>query len=153
MKLFLVAPKLAHNSDEAAVDARLRLCIEPIADLIAHHVGDDPALFGLRHGTEGSRSPIPIDMRFGYAEAVRIADRDTLREVLIACGDPNNGKWMLIRSLVTCRAVLYGYDGQAFVCLPTEADPIVSPDETLIAVEECSQMLANTDYMDGLGAD
>ena len=150
MKLFLVAPKLAENLDQAAVDARLRLCIEPIADLVTRHMRDDPALFGMRHLTEGSDTPIATDMRLGYAEAIRIGDPDTLREVMIACGDPNSGNWMLIRSLVTCRSVFYGYDGQAFVCLPTDADSIVSPDETLISVEECSQMLVDTCYMDGL---
>jgi hypothetical protein len=91
--------------------------------------------------------------RYGYAEAVRIADPDMLREILLACGDRNSGKWMLIRSLVTCRAVFFGYDGQAFVCLPNEADAIVSPDDTLITIEECSHMLTETDWMDGLAAD
>jgi hypothetical protein len=60
---------------------------------------------------------------------------------------------MLIRSLVTCRAVFFGYDGQAFVCLPAEAEPIISPDESLIRVEECSHLLTEGDWMDGLAAD
>ena len=152
MKLYLIAPRLAGKPDDAAKNARLRLCVERIADLILRHLSADPALFGIRHVNEGSDAPVKIEIRYGYAEAVRIADAETLREILLGCGDPNSGKWMLIRSLVTCRAVRYGYDGQAFVCLPYEDPPIVSPDDTLIAVEECSTLLAETDWMDGLAA-
>lgn len=59
---------------------------------------------------------------------------------------------MLVRSLVTCRAIFYGHDGQAFVCLPTGSFPISSPDEALINVEECSH-LVETDWVDGLVGD
>ena len=57
---------------------------------------------------------------------------------------------MLIRSLVTCRAVSYGYDGQAFVCLPHDIAPVSTPDDDLITVTDQSQMLLDTDWMDGL---
>ena len=104
----------------------------------------------MRHERETSEPPVPTEKRYGREDVVQIADRETLRSVLLDCGDPNSGRWMLIRSLVTCRAVLYGYDGQASVCLPTAALPIVSPDGSLITVEECSHLLARTDWMDGL---
>jgi hypothetical protein len=150
MKLYLVAPKLADNSDDVAEDTRLRACNELVADLICRHVSPDPALFGMRHVDEGSDSPVELGTRYGYADTIRLGDLNMLREALLACGDPNSGKWMLIRSLVTCRSVFFGYDGQAFVCLPTDADPMVSPDATRITVEECSHMLTETDWMDGL---
>lgn len=153
MKLYLVAPKVADNSDEAAEAARLRICIGQIADLILRHISPDPALFGIRHVNENSEAPVSPDTRYGYAEALRISDPEMLREILVACADPYSGKWMLIRSLVTCRAVFFGYDGQAFVCLPAEADPILSPDDTLITVEECSHLLTETDWIDGLAAE
>jgi hypothetical protein len=104
----------------------------------------------MRNLDEGSEAPVQPDTRYGDAEAVHIRDTDTLRRLLTECGEPNSGKWMLIRSLVTCRAVLYGHDGQAFVCLPTGSPAISSPDESLIKVEECSHLLAETDWMDGL---
>ncbi len=153
MKLYLIAPRPADNSGEAVEGARLRLCGERIADLILPHLSADPALFGMRHVHESSGAPVKLGTRCGYADVVRITNADMLREILLACGDPDSGKWMLIRSLVTCRAVFYGYDGQAFVCLPHEAAPILAPDDPLIAVEECSHMLAETDWMDGLAAD
>lgn len=153
MKLYLVAPVLAANTDETAADARLRECSELIADLILSHISADPALFGMRHADESSVPPVHPDTRYGGAEAIRISDPETLRKILRDCGDPNSGRWMLVRSLVTCRAVSYGYDGQVFVCLPTDATPIVSPDDTLMTVEECSHLLIETDWMDGLMED
>ena len=120
IKFHLVAPAIPDHSDEAFIDARQKACIGPIADLIFSHLSADPALFGMKHSNEISSAPI------------------------------KGGEWMLIRSLVTCLAVSYGYDGQAFVCLPTDADPIVSPDESLITVEECSHLLIDSDWMDGL---
>ena len=150
MKLYLIGPKFAANSDKAASTARIRLCIEPIADLILRHIADDPALFGIRHIGQSAETPLSLDTRYGYAEAARIPDAATLRAVLMACGDPVSDTWILIRSLVTCRAVHYVHDGSALVCLPTEAEPIVSSDEALIAVEERSHKLAVSELMDGL---
>ena len=151
MKLFLVSPVIAANTDEVAHDARFRECSERIADLIASQLQHDPALFGMREEGEVS-APVQPDGRYGAIETVRVEDAETLRTILRESGNPNGGKSMLVRSLVTCRAVSYGSDGQAFVCLPSKAAPIVSPDDTLINVEECSQLLAETDWMDGLTA-
>jgi hypothetical protein len=150
MKLYLVAPVIAENDDEPAIDARFSTCSERIADLILSHVWSDPALFAMRHRNEGSEAPVQADTRYGDTEAVRLGDRETLRKVLAECGDPNSGKWMLVRSLVTCRAVFYGHDGQAFVCLPSGSPAISSPDEFIIRVEDCSHLLIETEWMDGL---
>jgi len=104
----------------------------------------------MRNVGELSAPPVQPDTRYGDAETVRISDRETLRTILRECGQPNSGKWMLIRSLVTCRAVFYGRDGQAYVCLPTDSPRISSPDDTMIRVEECSHLLIETDWLDGL---
>lgn len=153
MKLFLVAPVVPSELDKKTANVRFRNCIEPIADLILSHLQDDPALFGMRHKGEASKPPLPTTETFGYAEIVRLADKVSLRAVLLECGDPSSGQWMLIRSLITCRAVFYGYDGQAFVCLPHEAPPILTPDADMINVVDVSEMLAGSDYMDGLRSD
>jgi hypothetical protein len=150
MKLYLVEPNLLGTSDTASADARLRACIAPIADLILSHLAEDPALFSMRTKGEVSTPCIPPEATYGYAEVARIPDRETLRSILMACGDPFGGRWTLIRSLVTCRAVYYGYDGQAVVCLPSEAAPILSPDVNLIAVADCSSRLTEVNWMDGL---
>jgi hypothetical protein len=151
MKLFLVDAISVASDGEKADRAFHRECSALIADLILSHISEDPALFGMRHVGEGTASPIEPDARFGDVETVRIADRQTLRKVLQECGDPYSGKWMLIRSLVSCRAVFFGSDGQAFVCLPANAPSIISPDSSRITVDECSHLLAQTDYLDGPG--
>ena len=153
MKLYLVAPVVPQGSDEKTIDERLAACIEPIADLILSHLLADPALFGIRHEFEGTAAPLPMTKKYGYADVVELDEPEALRSALVACGDPNSGKWMLIRSLVTCRAVLYGYDGQAFVCLPHGAPPIQSTDPAIIEVSDRSSMLVDTDWMDGLRPD
>jgi hypothetical protein len=150
MKLYLVGPNLVGCSDRASEDARQRACIAPIADLILSHLAEDPALFAMRHKGEASSPCIPPEACYGYAEVARIPDRETLRRILMECGDPFDIRWTLIRSLVTCRAVFYGYDAQAYVCLPMEADPILSPDVNLITVADRSSMLTETDWLDGL---
>lgn len=150
MKLYLLAPVLAANSDEDATNARFETCSAQIAELIVSHLANDPALFGMRHVREIAAPPVKPGALYGDVETVRIADAGTLRTILRHSGRPDSGQWMLIRSLVSCRAVFYGYDGQAFVCLPSSAPAIVSPDEAMIPVEECSHMLIETDFLDGM---
>lgn len=150
MKLYLIEPVTAAYSNVDDAEARHQPCHELIAELIIKHIGDDPGLFGLRHINEVSEAPVQTDTRFGDVEASKIRDSDMLRTILLANGNPYNGKFMLVRSLVSCRAVSYGADGQAWVCLPTDADPIVTPDESLVLVEERSDLLIKTDWMDGL---
>jgi hypothetical protein len=150
MRLYIVAPNLVGCPDTASVDARLRACIAPIADLVLSHLSEDPALFAMCHkGGVGDRC-IPAETSYGRAEVARIADHETLRRILMECGDPFDTRWMLIRSLVTCRSVGYGYDGQALVCLPTEASPIESPDVNLITVTDRSNLLTEDNWMDGI---
>jgi len=150
MKLYLVSPAIPVDADPALVNDRLAACIEPIADLILSHLAPDPALFGMRGVDDVTDSPLGAGDRYAGAEVARIPDDASLRRVLLACGDPNSGQWMLIRSVATCRTVRYGFDGQAYVCLPESADPIVSPDEDLIDVVECSHLLVETDLLDGI---
>ena len=54
-----------------------------------------------------------------------------------------------IRSVATCRAVTFGFDGQAFLCLRLEDSVPVSPDPTLAVVHEEPTLLTETDYFDG----
>lgn len=149
MKLFLVDHRLPPATDYAN-DERFQRYLELCSDLVCKHLADDPALFGLRHVGEVTAAPVPTNQRYGASEGVRITDRATLKAILRESCDPCSGKFMVVRSLVTCRAVLFGYDGQAFVCLPMNAPDIVTPDEDLITVENRSEMLIETDYLDGI---
>lgn len=152
MRLYLLDVRLPANSDDGAALERQSRSPALIADLILPHIEDDPALFAVWHKGELARPSLTPEASYGDTHAVRISGRAALRAALIEAGDPFNGHWMLIRSLITCRAVLYGADGQAFVCLSSNDAPIVTSDPAIV-VEDCSQMLATTDYMDGLYLD
>jgi len=149
MKLYLVRPNLPANTDRDASDARLRECVQPIADLIASSIEIDPCLYGLWDVDMIDHAPFEPESSFGTFRATGLK-AENLRAVLSQVGDPFGGYGLLIRSMATCRSVRYGFDGEAFVCLRTEDPPIISPDTNLIVVEECSQLLCETDWMDGL---
>jgi hypothetical protein len=63
--------------------------------------------------------------------------------------DPSSSFSATIRSIATCRAATFGYDGQAFLCLRHEDEPPVSPDPSLVVVEERPDFLVECDYFDG----
>jgi hypothetical protein len=150
MKLYLVAPVVPANADEEALKARHLICAETIAALILPHLTEDPAIFGMWHEGESAKPTFLPDASYGPACVVNLSTPDSIRDALTEVGDPYSGHWMLIRSLLTCRTVAYGPDGQAFVCLPESEPPITSPDANLVVVEECSHLLSRTDWVDGL---
>jgi hypothetical protein len=150
MRLFGIFPNSKAISAAEDVPNLDRVAIEAIADLIVSHISSDPALFAMQHIDEVSEASIALDQSYGHARVAYIADTKILRKILLEAGDPNSGKSVLIRSLITCRSVMYGHDGQAFVCLPSSAPAIFSPDADVISVEDLSQMILETDYMDGL---
>lgn len=149
MKAIIVAPKVSANDDEGATDLLVNSFIESIADYISNLIGKDPALFGVRSKNEVSEKPVPTDLVFGDIEAVRILDREMLKTILIASGDPNSGEFMSIRSLVTCTSVTYGFDGQALICLPEEVRVDKPDEQEQFKVEDCTSDLAGTDWFDG----
>lgn len=63
--------------------------------------------------------------------------------------DPNGGIGGTIRSIATCRAVTFGFDGQAFMCLRHEDPMPVAPDPAWVIVEERRELLGESDYFDG----
>lgn len=150
MRLYLISPVIPADADREAANELLRACIEPIAEMILAHVADDPALFAVRHANESSKRSLPLTKTYDYANVAEIPDTTTLLKVLKEALDPNSGKWSLIRSLVTCRAVSCGRDGEAYMLLPTDDSVVESPDPTRISVEDTSPWLLKSDWMDGL---
>ncbi len=80
---------------------------------------------------------------------VPFSDADDLRDAIHRAIDPNIVGWCLIRSIATCRAATFGYDGQAFLCLRHEDAPPISPDTSLVTVEARPDMLTGSDRFDG----
>jgi len=67
--------------------------------------------------------------------------------------DPNDPIGGDIRSGMNCRAVTFGQDGQALVCLRHVDTLPVVPTGDLITVTEISQWLISTDLLDGTWPD
>jgi hypothetical protein len=150
MRLYLISPVIPDDLDRQALDERLRACIEPIAEMILGHLADDPALFAVRHADESSKRSLLPTKTYDYANVAEIPDTATLLKVLKESLDPFSGKWSEIRSLVTCRVVSCGRDGEAHLLLPTDDSVVESPDPTRISVKDDSPWLLKSDWMDGV---
>jgi hypothetical protein len=152
MKLYYVGPDVdAATMDEARIDSVVRAAVEPIADVILGYFRADgiSALIGL----EGLNPPYPAtdlgEERHGRYRVVRFETEADVRAALVSLGDAYSPSDLFcVRSVISCRSVTYGYDGQAFICLRTEDEPPI-PIPGLIRVEERPDILIETDYMDG----
>ncbi|HEX4303386.1 MAG TPA: hypothetical protein VHZ78_11370 [Rhizomicrobium sp.] len=157
MKLYYIGPNVNPAAmAEEVVDARMRAAIAPIADLILDYFRADS--FAAIVGLTGLNPPYPAaapgESIFGRYRVTHFQTEAELRTALIGMGDPFSGlgRYFMVRSLISCRAVTYGYDGQAFLCLRTEDAPPVAPDPELIWVNEWTELLTTTDYLDGAAA-
>lgn len=54
-----------------------------------------------------------------------------------------------VRSAATCRTVTFGFDGQALLLLRSEDDPPTTSEYDLVSIEECSDLISESDYFDG----
>ena len=80
---------------------------------------------------------------------VRLEAEEDLRAWLRRSINPNTNGGGPVRSIATCRAVTFGYDGQALLLLRHEDAPPVSPDLSLAVVEERPDLVKDTDWFDG----
>lgn len=111
------------------------------------------ALVGLRHQHEIGAAPDVATTAVGDWRIRRFDSEDDVLASLMNMGDPfSPTHFHMIRSMISCRAVMYGWDAQAFLCLRTEDEAPVSPDPATIVVEERPDLLLDTDYLDGAEA-
>ncbi|MGY4398731.1 hypothetical protein ACVWZA_003941 [Sphingomonas sp. UYAg733] len=133
-------------------DDRVKTCISLVSNIVLdrlradgddfHYVVDwrDPGSSPWQGWTEGLAKP----------HIVPLTEEDTLEQLVRLSVDPfSGGSAAVIRSIATCRAVTFGYDGQAFLCLRHEDEPPISLDVGLVTVEERPDFLTETDYFDG----
>lgn len=155
MKLFYLGPIVPPELDRAETDARLRTVIAPIANLVHRYLQLDTcaALVGLRHEHEIGPTPGILTTAIGNWRIRRFDSEEDVLAALLNMGDPfDPTEFYMIRSMISCRAVMYGYDAQAFLCLRTEDEAPISPDPDTIVVEERPDLLLETDYLDGAEA-
>jgi hypothetical protein len=80
---------------------------------------------------------------------IRLEAEEDLRAWLRLSIDPNTNGGGPVRSIATCRTVIFGYDGQALLLLRHEDASPVSPDPSLAVVEERPDLVNDTDWFDG----
>ena len=133
-------------------DGRVKDCISLVSGIVLDRLqaaGDafyyvvdwrDPGSLPWQGWTDGIAEP----------HVVSLSDPDMLAQLVRISVDPfSAGSAVVIRSIATCRAVTFGFDGQAFLCLRHEDEPPVSPDTTLVTIEERPEFLTESDYFDG----
>jgi len=152
MKALLIGPLFPLSAD----DERSRACIELVTDMVVkalrsggdhfHYVVDwlDP-------GDEPSSGGFNEEIAEPHVSS--LGDAATLTDRIRKSVNPFDGTYSTVRSISTYRAVTFGYDGQAFLCLREEDAPPVSSDPSLVSVEERSELLTHSDYFDGWARD
>ena len=144
MKLYFLWP-----SFDAASRDELQPYLDEVATLVAaamQPTGQEELVGVWDNGEIGMVSE-PFEAEHAGKRVRHIKAREQLRSELRRIAAPYSGYFMLVRCLTTCRAVLFGHDGQAFLCLRHEDE---APRATHhVRVDEQSRMLIETDYLDG----
>lgn len=150
MKAYGIFPLIEIAGDN---DLQVGKCVSMISDLVCR---------SLRAG--GDTFHVAIDWRDPNGKAwsictegvaqphiVQLRSNDELLDLVRQSSDPFSGRGAhIIRSMATCRAATFGYDGQVFLCLRHEDSVPTSPDPKLIEVVERPELLSDADYFDGI---
>ena len=149
MKAYGIFPTFDFGSP---TDDGVQNCISLVSDIVCdrlradgdefHYAVDwrDPGARPWQGWTEDLAEPHIVPLR----------DSDELGRLVRMSVDPfSTGSAAVIRSIATCRAATFGFDGQAFLCLRHEDEPPASPDPALVTIEELPNFLLETDYFDG----
>lgn len=150
MRLYYIGPRIDPAMTTTEIRAAERLTIDEIAEIIHGYLSLDTfeALIGLQHRSNAqTRAGEPL----GDWLITRFTSEAAVRQALRAMGDPEAvADHFRISSVISCRSVFYGYDGQAFLLLRTE-DPIPKGSPTIL-IEERADLLLESDYLDGAEA-
>lgn len=148
MKAFLIEAPFDTFSGKTA---RTTLAHELIVDitLCCLRRGGDSFHYSVTWANPGEEPGGPWNEDLAVPHVVQLHTAGRLREWLLQSIDPNAAGGGDVRSIATCRAITFGYDGQAFLLLRHDDPPPVSPDVHLAVVTERPDLLRNADYFDG----
>jgi len=150
MKVYGIFP--AYDRCDVDADEKEEQCVRIVAGMVFDCLRSDGDDF---HFVVDWRDPgAPADTGVFHEDIaepqiLELRQSDALREWLLKAVHPNVPAGGTVRSIATCRSATFGYDGQAFVCLRHEDEPPVSPDPSLVAVEERPDILLEYDLFDG----
>lgn len=149
MKLYSIWSPIIEAPDFSMTDPRTAAIVEAIADTILDSllIDDDPTYIGVWHDGEINLPTAKPDGKWGSWNFVELSTREKLRNALLGAGG-QKCEWMFIKSRLTCRAVQHSENGHAMICLKSGDPPLLPTAPELCSVEECSNILIETDWMD-----
>jgi hypothetical protein len=143
MRAYVIRPTMDVFDGTGILSSEARRALDLIAEMVADSLragGDDSHQANVWVGvTEISTPP----------RQVAASKRESIVELSRAMLDPNGLTGGDIRSATNCRAVTFGQDGQALLCLRHEDAPPVSPEIHLATVTEEPERLWRSDLFDG----
>jgi hypothetical protein len=148
MKAYIIDPPFETFGRE---DERTLAATNLVAEIVFYCLrrGGDTFQYAVAWANPGEEPGGIWNEEIAVPHVVRLDTDEALREWLRKSVDPNTRGGGDVRSIATCRAVTFGYDGQALLCLRHDDAPPVSPDLTLAIVEERPDFLGDADYFDG----
>ncbi|PSJ37883.1 hypothetical protein [Allosphingosinicella deserti] len=148
MKAYGISPVIDLADPE---DSRVQACISLVTDIVcqALRARGDCFHYAVDWRDPGGPEWSTCTEDLAKPQVHTLSDPREIARLVRMSVDPFSGKAAIIRSIATCRAVTFGYDGQAFLCLRHEDDPPTSSDPSLVTTEDRSDLLADTDYFDG----
>lgn len=148
MKVYAIFPMVDLYGDTEPDDRR-QACITKIASMTFDSLrsGGDSLFYTTEELDPVEEMPEALG-DIPRLRAVSLSSDRELMERVRRSIDPHDPVGRTIRSIATCRAATFGFDGQAFLCLRHEDEPPVSHDVSLVIVEERPDILRDYDYFD-----
>jgi hypothetical protein len=147
MKACAIIPTFDMDATDPRTHAYIQLASAMVVDALRQ--GGDHFHFVVDWRDPGAAAGSVFSEDAAEPHVTQLADIDALASYVKQAVDPNGCVGSTIRSITTCRAVTFGFDGQAFLCLRHEDHAPVSPDPSLVQVNEDYDYLTQTDYFDG----
>lgn len=149
MKGYSVVPAFDLADPE---DSRVQACISMIAEIACAclRANGDRFHYAVDWRDPGGPSWSGHNEEIAEPHLVDLSDTVELARLVRISVDPWDARCApVIRSITTCRALTFGWDAQAFLCLRHEDEPPVAADPSLVLVEEWPGLRTETDYLDG----
>ncbi|MEP9361273.1 hypothetical protein [Sphingomonas sp. KR3-1] len=132
-------------------DPRVQACLTLVTEIVCESLRQQGDCF--HHAIDwrdpGAEPWAGLSSELREPHVVDLGDPTLLREVVHLSVDCFDGRGSgVIRSIGSCRAVTFGYDGQAFLLLGQADTPPASPDQSLVIVEEMPDLISRYDYFD-----
>jgi len=143
MKVYVVRPAVDVFDGSGKLSSSIARSLDAIASVVSSSLragGDDSHYAVVWRGLVYEDIPPTIETT---------STQEALTKLIHEMLDPNSSAGGMIRSSFNCRAVVFGQDAQALMCLRQEDAPPPMIDPSLGWIAEESSLLTDTDLFDG----